>query len=169
MARQSRPPQPPSAPPSLRVPRTEAAKKIQAQINEGETLLAQQPHTEPELERLREQRRIWSDYNRELLVQLFTSASVADEYSAFVSGAFSLNPSFAELVEYWRNSVQTSLTRLRSIYRRLELFPAPEGATPQGRIATHRGRDIFLVHGRHNEAKETVARFLERLALAVII
>ena len=169
MAQRSKPPQPPPAPPALRVPRTEAAEKIQAQINEGEALLAQQPRSEPELERLKEQRRIWSDYNRELLVQLFTSSAVAEEYSAYFGGAFSMRPSFADLVEYWRDDVQTSLTRLRSIYRRLELFPAPDSGISAPRRPTDRGTGIFIVHGSNNAAKETVARFLERLGLGVTI
>jgi len=169
MARRSQPSQPPPPPPALRVPSAEAAEKIQAQINEGEALLAQQPHSEPELEGLREKRRIWSDYNRELLVQLFTSTAVADEYSAFVGGAFSMRPSFAELVEYWQDDVRTSLTRLRSIYRRLELFPAPEGEAPVTRQPKERGTGVFIVHGSNDAAKETVARFLERLNLDVTI
>jgi predicted nucleotide-binding protein len=169
MARRSKPPQPPAEPPALRVPRAEAAEKIQAQINEGESLLARQPRSESELESVKELRRIWSDYNRELLVQLFTSTAVAEEYSAFVGGSFSMRPSFADLVEYWRDSVQTSLTRLRSIYRRLELFPAPASATPERRNPSSRGDDVFVVHGQNNEAKETVARFLERLDLRVTI
>ncbi len=169
MARRSKSQQPRAEPPALLVPRGEAAKKIQAQINEGEALLAEQPHSEVELEKLKEQRRIWSDYNRELLVQLFSSSSVADEYSAFIGGAFSMDPSFEELVEYWRDDVQTSLTRLRSIYRRLELFPAPEGATAGRRKPISRGDGVFVVHGLNNDAKQTVARFLEHLDLQVII
>ena len=169
MARRSQPSQPQPPAPALRVPRAEAAEKIQAQINEGEALLAQQPRSEPELAGLRERRRIWSDYNRELLVQLFTSTAVADEYSAFVPGAFSMQPSFAQLVEYSRDSVQSSLTRLRSIYRRLELFPAPEGEAPVPRRPRNHGTGVFLVHGSNDAAKETVARFLERLSLDVTI
>jgi predicted nucleotide-binding protein len=169
MARQSKSPQPPPSPPALRVPRAEAAEKIQAQINEGEALLAQQPRSEPELDRVKEERRIWSDYNRELLVRLFTSSAVAEEYSAFVGGALSMRPSFSELVEYWRNDVQRSLTRLRSIYRRLELFPAPNSAASEPRRVADRGTGVFIVHGSNNEAKETVARFLERLQLTVTI
>jgi Predicted nucleotide-binding protein containing TIR-like domain len=167
MAQRSKPPQTPPTPPALRVPRTEAAKKIQAQINEGEALLTQQPRSEPELERLTEQSRIWSDYNRELLVQLFTSSAVAEEYAAFAGGVFHVQPSFPQLVEYWRDDVQKSLTRLRSIYRRLELFLAPGISAPPRPI--DRGTGIFVVHGSNNAAKDTVARFLERLGLGVTI
>lgn len=162
MARRSKPP---TEPPALRVPRAEAAEKIQAQINEGEALLAQQPCSKTELDKLEEQQRIWSDYSRGLLVQLFTTSAIAEEYSAFVGGAYSMDPSFADLVEYWSDSVQTSLTRLRSIHRRLELFPTPEGATPGRRNPTVTGDGVFIVHGQNNEAKETVARFLEHLGL----
>jgi predicted nucleotide-binding protein len=61
------------------------------------------------------------------------------------------------------------LTRLRSIYRRLELFPAPEAEISTPRWPKDRGTDIFIVHGSNNAAKETVARFLERLGLGVTI
>jgi predicted nucleotide-binding protein len=169
MARRSKTPQPLAAPPALRVTRAEAGEKIQAQINEGEELLAQQPRSEPELDRLREKRRIWSDYNRELLVQLFTSLAVAEEYSAFGARAISLRPSFDRLVEDWRDEVQISLTRLRSIYRRLELFPAPDTEVSTPSRVKARGSGVFVVHGTNSAAKETVARFLERLDLEVTI
>jgi predicted nucleotide-binding protein len=80
-----------------------------------------------------------------------------------------MQPSFAELVEYWRDDVRTSLTRLRSIYRRLELFPAPAGEASAPRGPKNRGTGVFIVHGSNNAAKEAVARFLERLNLDVTI
>jgi predicted nucleotide-binding protein len=169
MTRRSQPSQSSTPAPALRVLREEAAEKIQAQINEGEALLQKQPRLKSELDSLREQRQIWSDYNRDLLLQLFTSVAVADEYSAFHGGGFSLSPSFEQLVKYWKDDVQDSLTRLRSIYRRLELFQAPEGEVPVPRQRTTRGTGVFLVHGSNDAAKQTVARFLERLNLDVTI
>jgi len=171
MARTSKSSPPPVAPPALRVPRSEAASKIQTQINEGEALLAAQPNSEQELDGLKEKEGIWSDYNKELLIQLFTSPAIADEYDDFVGGSFSMRPSFSDLIRYYKDSVQTSLTRLRSILRRLELFPSPDNKSPspQHISDSDRGKTIFLVHGQNNEAKEMVARFLERFQLDVII
>jgi len=171
MIRSSKLPSPPPAPLALRVPRTEAVAKIQAQINEGEFLLSAQPCSEPELNALKEKRQIWSDYNKELLTQLFTSPAIAEEYSAFLGSASILRPGFADLVDYFRDSVQRSLTRLRSIFKKLELFPVLDGNSlpTRGSLAPNRGDGVFLVHGHNNEAKETVARFLERLDLRIII
>jgi predicted nucleotide-binding protein len=168
--RSATPPTPPS-PPALRIPRPEAAAKIQAQINEGEALLGAQPRSERELNDANEQRGIWSDYNRELLSQIFTTPAVADEYSSFTGGVISMNPSFGELVQEFRDSVQSSLTRLRSIYRRLDLFPAPDEqpVTPRRAREPRAGSSVFLVHGHNDAAKEAVARFLERLGVPVII
>jgi predicted nucleotide-binding protein len=171
MVRSTKSTRPLSQPLALRLPLDAAAAKIQAQINEGESLLSKQPSSVSELDAAKDERRIWSDYNIELLSQIFTSTVIAEEYSAFYGASFSLQPSFAELVEDHMDSIRTSLTRLRSIYRRLELIPAPESdALPTGNSpARVRDSGIFLVHGHNNEAKETVARFLERLGLRISI
>lgn len=170
MARSPKSPSTPPTPPALRVSRSEATRRIQAQIDEGEQLLAAEPRSEEELNAEEEKKRIWSDYNGELLRQLFTTEAVAEEYEAFVGGAFSMQPSFATLVRYHRESIQSSLTRLRSIFRRLELFPtAGVSADTVGVPKRASGSSIFLVHGHNNEAKETVARFLERLSLEAVI
>lgn len=169
MARRSKTPSPPPKPNRLRVPRQVAAEKVQVQISEGEELLAENPSTKPALDALHERRRIWSDYNRELLTQLFTSAAVAEEYAHVGPVGISMHPSFSDLIRYWRDSVQSSLTRLRSIHRRLDLIPEVEGAAPKSPVAERPGSDVFVVHGHNNEVKETVARFLEKLGLKVTI
>ena len=164
-------PQPPG-PAALRVPRAEAEEKIQAQIDEGEALLAAQPQSKPDLDGLKEKYRIWDDFNEELLRSLFTTDAVAQEYSESIGGVFRMNPSFGDLIGYYQKDVQNSLTRLRSILRRLPLFAEPAGSaasTPRESSRSAKGDGVFLVHGHNNEVKETVARFLERLGLAVTI
>ncbi|MFH1368052.1 MAG: nucleotide-binding protein [Elusimicrobiota bacterium] len=156
----------------LKVIRPQAAKKIQKQIDEGEEILQVKPRNDAELEQFRDKKRIWSDYNKELLKTLFNTSEIADEYSAFVGGAFSMNPSFFEKVDYVKDDIQNKLTRLRSIFRRIELFPLSDIANEkhEENVQTiHHGNDIFLVHGHNNEIKETVARFLEKLKLHIII
>jgi predicted nucleotide-binding protein len=164
-------PPPPREPAALRVPHEEAAERIQKQIDQGEELLRAEPRSENELAELKERKRIWSDYNKQLLRNLFTTDELAEEYSAFIGGVFPMEPSFGELVEDFRRDIQTYLTRLRSIFRRIELFPAPvsDNVLSQPAAQPERGHVIFLVHGHNNEAKETVARFLEKVGLDVVI
>jgi predicted nucleotide-binding protein len=172
MARsRSKSPTPPREPVVLRVPRKEAEEKIQRQINSGEELLRAQPRSIADLEELREQKRIWSDYNTQLLRNLFTTNEIEEEYSVFIGGVFSMNPDFGEMIEDYQRDIQTYLTRLRSIFRRLELFPEPasQASTTPPAVQAPRGNVIFIVHGHNNEAKETVARFLEKVGLDVVI
>jgi predicted nucleotide-binding protein len=171
MARKQRETKAPVESIALRVPRAEAAEKIQRQINEGEELLGIQPGNEEELDEFREKRKVWSDYNAELLKTLFTTPEISEEYSRAYGGVFSMTPTFQEQVGYVYEDIQDYQGRLRSIHRRLELYPSPEGerngAAPKA--ATERGSDVFLVHGHDDAAKETAARFLERFDLNVII
>ncbi len=152
---------------ALRVPRDEAANKIQARIKGGEELLAQQPSSDVELKDLQEKQEIWSDYNRDLLTQLFTSSAVVDEYSA--PPVMVLGYDFTSAVERWRDSVETLLTRLRSIYGRMDLYSVLEEEAPVRSNPTNRDTNILVVHGSNNGAKQTVARFLENLGLTAKI
>ena len=56
-----------------------------------------------------------------------------------------------EIEEYWEDENQT---------------PATPEIPQNGRIDS---KEVFIVHGRDNEAKETVARFLEKLELTPVI
>ena len=48
-----------------------------------------------------------------------------------------------------------------------ELSLSEVDSTPKPRV--HQTKKVFLVHGHDNEAKETVARFIERLSLVPVI
>jgi diguanylate cyclase (GGDEF)-like protein len=110
--------------PVLHVPRAEAESRLGKRISEGDELLAIRPRNESELDDLKERRRIWSDYNRDLLGTMFGVGSVVEEYSASTTGSFSMTPSFAERIEYVHKDVRTKVARLRSIVGRLELYDA---------------------------------------------
>lgn len=97
---------------------------------------------------------------------------MADEYNAFVGGAFSMNPTFRERIESFHDAVQTSLTRLEAIYEHLDLFPDPTGfplASAVKPVLTSNGADVFIAHGYDTAAKESVAWFVEKLDLNAII
>lgn len=167
-------PSEPRRPTSLCVPRAEAADRIQKQINEGEALLTVPIESEAQLEQLGEKKKAWSDYNEELLRRLFDTDELSEEYNAFYGFSFSMRPTFAQKIGYVHRSINLFLSRLRSIYRRLELYPElPEvQAQPpsvEAKAMPERANDIFVVHGREDGPKETVARFIEKLGLSAVI
>lgn len=169
MARSSSPKDPPAGPPALRVPLNEARGRILAQMAKGEMLLEANPRSWKEFFDFNESRRFWDDYNKEILRQFFTSSEIADEYLIHViSFSSSENISLDQGINAYKNNVIESLTQLKSIVWRLDLFSSPLSPSQESSSLSS-GNDIFLVHGHNNEAKETVARFLEGLGLKVTI
>ena len=174
MARKSSAPASPPERPRLLKPRTTAAELIQRQIEVGEELLNFGPGPTP-LDALNEKKQNWSDYARQLLRSLFTTEEIPNEFGS-IWGAWDRDPGV-----YFRNltkEIQDLLRQLRSILGRLDLFEeipnaAPVPATPAANAPSHAldplGRDVFVVHGRDEGAKQTVARFLEKLHLHPVI
>lgn len=175
----------PQPPPSLTVPTPKAREMLQVQIDKGEGMLSRRPTSQEDLDRLEEEKRLWSDYNATLLKKIFTTSEMADEYTAFYGGGFSTQPNFGQLLRDFYDDLRDSLTRLRSIHGRLDLFDAPGGSdkhtaitgVPSGAVTSKetslnsnaQAGDIFLVHGQNDQAKETVARYLEKLGLKVVV
>ena len=117
----------------------------------------------------------WNDYNIELLTRMFTSKKYADEYSFYI-GSLVAGPSLlSEKVRGLEKDIADKVRRLESVAERLDLID--EEATellPQSRPALAQpapslSNRIFLVHGRDEQMKESVARFLERLGFEAII
>ncbi|HKC64277.1 MAG TPA: hypothetical protein VKB86_11595 [Pyrinomonadaceae bacterium] len=67
-------------PPSLVVPRSEAATKIQAQINKGLPIRDMPIRSKEDLSKAWAEENKWSKYNSELLTRLFDNPSIAQEY-----------------------------------------------------------------------------------------
>lgn len=155
---------------ALRVSFEEARKQIQAQITEGEGFLNVNPASNDELDTLDERRRVWESYNKQLLINIFTSSEISEEYSTYlISSSYYLPVPLFDLIVQYKDRVKESLTRLKAIINRINLFPLSNTLSKQNTSMPNLGNDVFLVHGHNNEAKETVARFLEHLNLNVII
>ena len=105
----------------LRVPRKEAAKKLKTQIAKGEEFLTEEITSEDDLDTFREDQKIWSDYNLELLRASFTTDQVSKEYDYPIYTHTLM--SFDDEVEEAIDHLQKRLTILRSILERLELIP----------------------------------------------
>ena len=158
--------------PSLVVPRPEAKDRIEKQIEKGIAIRDLPISSEEDLQRARAEHSKWSEYNTELLTRLFDNKSIADEYNRSYIAVVSPNSSFSWEVSDFREDVQDNITRLEAILERLELIPESSEAfssKANAVIASELESHIFLVHGHDEAAKETVARFIEKLDLEPII
>ena len=160
--------------PKLRVSREEAHQQIEAQIEKGQQLHAQQINSDDELTEARRESRKWSDYNKTLLLKLFDNTSIAeDDYTDFneprpillaSSGSTPLSDELGDDLRWYQNAMNRSINSLESIHERLELYDEPS-ETSQSTF----GNEVFIVHGHDDEVKETVARFIENFGIEATI
>ncbi|HEU4556628.1 MAG TPA: nucleotide-binding protein [Longimicrobium sp.] len=170
MARKTNPP-PPTLDPELRVGPDEAANKIGERITLGEELYARQISTVDQLDSAKGDYRRWNSYNAEMLKRLFTTQKFAEEYSWWGGAVISMYESPAEKLEEYRKDVREKIHRLESVRDRLELIPLAGDIrrTVVSPVARERTNKVFVVHGHDEAARESVARFLERLGLEAVI
>ncbi len=169
---------PPDPPVSLTMPREDAARRIAERIDKGAALRTKPVDSLEDVNELTKAYDTWTEYNEEMLHRMFTSPKVKDEYSSgwFAIPFDDLSPS--ETIEQVHGWVDTRIRRLTSIRERLELIPlAPGlsassptsvqvGSSARATVATQR---VFVVHGRDEATKESVARFIAKLDLTPII
>lgn len=152
----------------------DARTRIVARIKIGIALRAISIQSEADLKNIRNDYFKWNSYNVELLRQIFTNNDLAEEYSRgpgiFILG---VETNFDEKIRDFHSDIDVRLHRLESISERLELIPLNEEiqarldrSNAEAGTSNHR---VFLVHGHDDAARETVARFLEKLHVEVII
>ena len=97
-------------------------------------------------------------------LRLFDSPLMADEYIKFSSPInvhpYGPAPSFSDKLDRTRREMDSSINSLERIRAQLELPDEP---------SENPGDEVFIVHGHDNEAKETVARFVENLDIEATI
>lgn len=146
--------------PKLIKSQTEVQGLIEKQIEKGKLLQSRVINSEEDLRNAEGIREKWEEYNQELLKRFFTNNSIANEYS------YRGIPDRRNRVEHFKEEMFTSLARLESIIERLPLIPEINTISSLDDINT---KDVFIVHGHDNTARETVASFLGTLNLNPII
>ena len=146
--------------PRLTVSREEAKEKIQARITQAPRLSGSQ-YIYEDLVRACEK---WSEYNETLLARLFggnTEYINYERFTQFERGSVRSSLSICD------RNMRDSISSLESTYEQIELYE--EYSEPTNATQHSFGNDIFIVHGRDDGAKETVARFVEHLGIQPII
>ena len=86
-------------------------------------------------------------------------------------------PDFKGEVKEYRECMAHSISSLKGIHERVELYdeplnesqhPSDNGEIPETPQSTF-GKEVFIVHGHDDEAKETVARFVENFGIEATI
>jgi predicted nucleotide-binding protein len=172
MARQNQQAQPEKKLSTLQLPRAEAESRIRAQIEKGMQFSKLEIHTSQELENATADMSKWSSYNGELLRRIVDTDELYNDYRDRFAFAVS-GSRFSEYVEDFQSRVNNKINRLESILGRLELIPestfveAPK-TVPQA-VSVESNKKVFVVHGHDEEAKQLIARCIERLGLEAII
>ncbi|MDE0481835.1 MAG: nucleotide-binding protein [Candidatus Poribacteria bacterium] len=164
--------------PKLLVSREEAEEKIQERIDVGKILRDQSIDSDDEYELAGKEAVNWSNYNKDLLVKLFGSSALTENYRNYIYEDLDISDFEGQLfighienyedyvkkkIYKYREYLTESLKSLEGIRARFELFEEPE---PPERIF---GDKIFIVHGHDEAAKHKIARFIEDLELTATI
>lgn len=164
---------PPQTPLKLKITVDEAREKITERIEKGKRLLQVQIESSEQLKQARNEYYKWSGYNTELLKQLFSNESIAQEYDWFGIAVIGGRKHLLEEVEKLQDDINEKIRRLDSIAERLELIPVADDVSSVINKPTpavkRSGSKVFVVHGHNEATRETMARFLERLGLEPII
>ena len=175
--------------PELHENKAEAHQKIQARIEEGQELRARQINSDNELHKAVRDAETWSGRNNLFLFVLFGTSSEEVEYVPYseyvtaveriLSSGVKISSSFImeEKLKGHQKNLDASISSLEGILGSLKLYHEPSDApqripdnagisdTPQSAF----GDDVFIVHGHDDEAKVTVARFVENLGIEATI
>ena len=173
---------------TLCVSREEADQKIQEQIAEGQSLHDYPIGTQDSLDQALENHKNWSKDNKDLLLELFYSSSVADEYTRFSDGVSMTSTTssgspldalkeFSIRLSVFREGIGEHVERLVEIRDGIGLYNEPPD-TPQRTVGNNEiaekptnalGTEVFIVHGHDEAAKHAVARFVKRFDIEPII
>ena len=157
--------------PKLLVSREKAEEKIQEQIQKGQQIIKQSVDTKAKSIQVLEDFGRWLQYNKSLLLKLFDTQSMADEYTK-ICGSAMLSNSYS----YRLNSVQSSLhsmfykiiidncnNYLKGICEQLELYDELL-ETPSNTIMEN-GTHVFIGHGRSQDWRELKDFISDKLQL----
>lgn len=164
---------PPEGPARLKRPKAQAEQALRRQIEEGIELRDRSIQNESQLEAARSDYHIWNDYNDTLLSSLFEGESERKRYAGgldvFFAGGL---PPLEDQIRSFLADVDEKVQRLESLVNRIDLFEeiAPiQTAVPQPAESAVVNRRVFVVHGRDEGLKQSVARFIDTIELKAIV
>ena len=156
--------------PNLIVKREEAYKQIDAQIEKGKKLRDREINSERELKQSIKYCDNWIEYNKDVLLSLFNDSSISKKYYTFsyhthiqldTENLFRTKDQhiqFLDNLDAYNVWVGNHINHLNNILTQY-------GINDMLLDTSERSFDneIFIVHGRDDGTKDTVARFIDKL------
>ncbi|HNW99435.1 MAG TPA: nucleotide-binding protein [Bacteroidales bacterium] len=150
--------------------------KLEKRIEIGEELFNRSISNQNELITANSDYKLWSDYNFEMLKQVFNieDNNYMNSYNhagyTFIGqmGEVIGNPiqSFKNLVKYKLDNLKSLLTRTELLKSQVTVNTHISVTTPKTTLSK---TEVFIVHGHDEAAKTKTARFIEKLGLKPII
>ncbi|CDZ66327.1 Nucleotide-binding protein containing TIR-like domain [Neorhizobium galegae bv. orientalis] len=103
------------------------------------------------------------EYNR------YKSAASVDYYTMYIGGSTPVHEVRKAVAQNVAGSLAILRQAIKDLEEELEHAPATITSGAISAVTVNASNKVFLVHGRDNESKSEVARFLERIGLEVII
>ena|SRR5271157_2478158 len=162
---------------ALVISRESATNQLETQIKSGYQIRERSYSTHDEIKAGQSEREQWEKYTVEVLRRCFSTDEYAKEFfSAGPQIRFTSlgrgGPTVQEHMKRLIDELDYKIKALESIFERLPLIPevSGESMSPGRSVAIEcASRKIFVVHGHDEEAKLSVARFLDTLNLEPVI
>ncbi len=162
----------PSRPPNLQIKKSEVKTVLEKLLKDGQVIQASGINSLEDLAELQSKKTQWKEYVAEYLERAFDNETYRHQFNTSY-GAMVMAMSPEDQIENFENDIRAKLISLESIIKRLELIPdietlAPELETPHP-VSISENKDVFIVHGHNEEAKEAVSGYIRSLDLVPII
>ncbi|MGS0743165.1 TIR domain-containing protein [Glaciimonas sp. GG7] len=166
----------PKQPNELTIPREDAKTRLQHRIEKGLELKRTQISSQQALDAAKNDCNTWNSFNVELLKQMFTTDTLATEYSWWGAMVIGMDRRSLgeEIADYYKN-IDDKIHRISSIIERLELFQLNAALhselteTMSTKFQAERSRKVFVVHGRDEVAKTNLEIFLHEIGLEPVV
>ena len=161
----------------LTISNADFGNRLEKRIEIGEELFNRTISNQDELTSANHNYKLWTEYNNEMLKQVFNIEN--NEYkSSYNNAGFSiiegqLGKVQGNLVQSFKNIVKYKLDNLKSLLARVELLKSQptnySHASSETTTKKLSKTQVFIVHGHDEVAKTKTARFIEKLGLEPII
>lgn len=160
----------------LNISNSNFTSKLEKRIEIGEEIFNRNISTHSDLNTAKTDFNNWTDYNFEMLKQVFNVSD--NEYmNSYNHSGYGLMSQLGEVqgdpVQSLKNLIQYKLSNLKSLMIRAELLKSEVeddlGISNLKNKITISKSEVFIVHGHDETAKTKTARFIEKLGLKPII